>query len=439
MKLRYAMIFILLSLFLLVSCNDAEVAVELPDIPENIEEFLATIPGATFELLETQEPFAASYKVMLEQPIDHNNPEAGTFQQRIFVSHADRSQPMVLRTDGYTAGRARTSEITRLLGGNQLHVEYRFFGQSAPEVMDWQYLTIEQAANDHHRIRELFGAYYGGKWVATGHSKGGQSSLYYKTYFPNDVAATVAYVAPLPNAQEDSRIWDFINNVGEEECRQKLRDFQIILLENKAEVIKLLAAEAEEKEEDYSMLGLGGTIDYAACEYPFAYWQYHNTPCDEIPVAGATPAEMLSHLRRVVPFYLYEEKALKGLLPAFYQFVTEIGYYGFERDHIQHLLTDAPNPTNVTFGPKDTDLSYRPEGVQKVRDFLDSDGNNIIYIYGEVDTWSACAYQPTEATNALYFVLSGVDHGASIAKMTEEDSAKAIAALEEWLEVEIQK
>ena len=62
-----------------------------------------------------------------------------------------------------------------------------FFGKSIPDSMKWEYLTVEQAAADLHTINQLFRKIYKGKWISTGISKGGQTTLYFKYFYPEDV------------------------------------------------------------------------------------------------------------------------------------------------------------------------------------------------------------------------------------------------------------
>ena len=57
-------------------------------------------------------------------------------------------------------------------------------------------LNIWQAATDHHRIVEALKPLYAGKWISTGASKGGMTSIYHRRFYPGDVDGTVAYVAP---------------------------------------------------------------------------------------------------------------------------------------------------------------------------------------------------------------------------------------------------
>src|SRR5215472_16464953 len=166
---------------------------------------LKALPGVV-EVKETRggsESFTESYEVMFEQPLDHQHPDGEKFRQRFFLSHSDYSKPVLLETEGYAARGNFGGELQRILAGNQVTVEHRFFGQSVPPQRPWEFLTVKQSADDLHAIVVVLKTLYPGKWVSSGTSKGGQTSLFYKCYYPDDVDATVAYVAPINLTQED--------------------------------------------------------------------------------------------------------------------------------------------------------------------------------------------------------------------------------------------
>jgi hypothetical protein len=54
--------------------------------------------------------FKENYLVWFEQPLDHNNPGAGTFKQRVWLSHKDETSPVVMVTEGYSAPSPYKSE-----------------------------------------------------------------------------------------------------------------------------------------------------------------------------------------------------------------------------------------------------------------------------------------------------------------------------------------
>lgn len=100
--------------------------------------------------------YQSAYEIKIIQPVDHNNPKGKKFTQRIYLSHVDFSKPMVLVTEGYSANKNYKSELSSLLKCNQIIVEHRYFGESKPDSLNWKYLTIKQAAEDHHHIVEIF-------------------------------------------------------------------------------------------------------------------------------------------------------------------------------------------------------------------------------------------------------------------------------------------
>lgn len=96
----------------------------------DIKDRILAIPGMS--LIE-EKPYAGYRYFVLNytQPIDHRHPSRGTFQQRITVLHKDTSRPTVFSTSGYNVstspGRA---EPTRIVDGNQVSLEYRYFTPS---------------------------------------------------------------------------------------------------------------------------------------------------------------------------------------------------------------------------------------------------------------------------------------------------------------------
>ena len=129
---------------------------------------LFDLPDVVFTKIDTPNEYEAAYKLMIKQPLDHSNPTAGHFYQRVWLSHKGYSNPTTIITNGYARGSNNINEIVTLLDANQLNVEHRYFGESMPDSLDYQYLTFEQVAQDYHHIRQLFDNIYTGKWAASG-------------------------------------------------------------------------------------------------------------------------------------------------------------------------------------------------------------------------------------------------------------------------------
>jgi len=400
-------------------------------IRELLEEHL---PGITIRKLEPRDHFSAEFEIMLTQPLDHSNPAAGSFQQLIYLSHCDQKLPVILETEGYWANRY-TRELTKILRANQIVVEYRFYGRSVPDSLIWKYLCSDQANEDLHRIVTLFGKIYRGKWVSTGVSKGGEATMIFRSTYPDDVDVSVAYVAPLNLEQEDGRCDEHILRSGDENCRNKLFNFQRMVLENRDSILQYLDEYSKEKGYKYS-IGMADALEYATLEFTFSFWQWGGE-CGDVPVSGTSCRRMFDYLEDIVGFFLYSDEGIRKFEPSFYQHMSELGYYGFITSHLQDLLVAVPEPSNMQFAPQDARIQYNPKYMRRVREYLDREGDRFVYIYGSLDTWTSTGYVPSPLCDAIRCDLPGGDHSTRIADFPAEKQKEIYDCLRRWLRVEI--
>ena len=293
-------------------------------------------PTATINTLEAKDHFSEVYQVILKQPLDHKNLDAGTFDHYIYLSHVDYNTPTVLVTEGY-AGKQKTYELSKILKSNQVIVEYRFYGKSRPEPMPWKYLTNDQAIEDYHQLVTKLKTLYTNKWISTGISKGGETVLIYKSKYPNDVDVAAPYVAPLINTQEDPRTQNHINTIGTEECRAKVTAFQRLLLSNREALLEEIKKHADKKKMSFIKVPVEEALEYAALEFPFSFWQWGGK-CDEIPDASASAEILFQYVNKIVGIGFYSDKTFHKLLPSYYQHMKELGYYGFDTSTVKGLI-----------------------------------------------------------------------------------------------------
>ncbi|MFC1726853.1 S28 family serine protease [candidate division KSB1 bacterium] len=403
--------------------------------------WLKTIPGMEIDTIrvprDSVPAYKEAYRIMLEQPLDHKDPDGKKFKQQIYVSHLDKSKPVVLVTRGYTIGRNRPVELSRLLDANQIVVEHRFFWKSVPEEMEWKYLTIKQAAADHHRITTLFKQFYSGKWVNTGVSKGGQTALFHRRFYPDDVDVTVAYVAPINAALHDKRVNFFIDKrVGTQKERELLRQFQIRILENRDAVLPIFIEDTKKSKLTFP-IGDEMAFEYIVLEYTFSFWQYGDGDISKVPGENATPQEMLDHLKKVVGFRTYSASGMNS--PSMYQNHTEIGYYSYVDGHLKQLLKKVKDPTNIIFAPEYEKIKFDPSVIKDITRWLMYEGNNIIYINGGNDPWGAPVIELTGNTNAVKIIVENRNHGVKIRHCTDKQKDLVFSHLEKWLDMKIKR
>jgi hypothetical protein len=390
---------------------------------------------ASIEALGPQGDFKEVYDIRLLQPVDHKDPGAGAFEQRIYVYHKSRRKPVVFVTEGYSL-RKREYELAQILDANQIQVEYRFYGKSGSDDIKWDYLDNTQAAADLHRIKTMFDDIYKKEWISTGISKGGTTTMIYKALYPDDVDASVNYVGPLPLAQEDTRMDDHIKSIGSDECRKKLFAFQRDALRRTGRILPMVDSLAKADKHSFS-IGLGSAYEYAVLEYTFSFWQYAH-PCNEVPDSTATDKEVFLHINDIVGYDFYSDATYDAFKNAFYQFMGENGYYGFVHDHLKDLLIYVTRPTNLTFTPRDVRVSYDPTFMNNVEKALDEVGDKIIHIHGEYDPWGAVGYFPDEKQDAVLIIHPKGSHTTRIKNLSEEDQSKVYTALEKWLKAHVE-
>jgi hypothetical protein len=106
-----------------------------------LEAFLKSQPQIkSVEKIESNNFFNATYKIMVEQPIDHLDLEKGNFLQQVFIADKGQENPVLLITEGYAAGYGGNSrylnELSPMLNSNQICVEHRYFGESWADTID---------------------------------------------------------------------------------------------------------------------------------------------------------------------------------------------------------------------------------------------------------------------------------------------------------------
>lgn len=411
--------------------------------PKSFEQRLKDIEGAEISILKTFDStrFESAYEIMLEQPYDHWDKTKGNFKQRILVFNTGKaSKPVVMETHGYNIWSDKATELSEILECNNITVEHRFFGDSRPDSIPWDLLTIKQSAADIHRVVTKFKELFTGKWISTGISKGGQTTIFHRALYPKDVSVSVPYVAPVNFEREDKRIHEFINNkVGSKEDRRKIKEFQLALFKNKKKLIPLLASHAKKRNYNFS-IGLERALELNILEYSFAFWQWGNCSVEDIPTNYEDTQLLFDHLVKASSFSFFEDKSIEQQRPFFYQALTEMGMYSYEIAPFKKFLSDT---TDICFdftAPKGVEVNFRPQMLKKIKQFVETTNEPMLYIYGGYDAWTATsAVIDPKRKNSIKMILDKGDHGTRIRDFKGEQKEKILKNLEKWLELKINR
>jgi hypothetical protein len=417
---------------------DASVPPDAPSGP--LEDQLAGLPGVvSVTELPTENEGYRRFDIRMEQPVDASAPDGATFVQQMTLFHRDTTAPMILLSTGYwNYNGDRLGELAVLLHANQLVVEHRYFGDSRPENADWSKLTIENAAHDHHKISVAFHRIYGAKWLATGASKGGMTSVYHRRFWPDDVDGTVPYVAPISFGAPDMRYDAFVDAIGTAPCRQALQDLEVELLRDRRAMLEQRAtAQAEAENIPYTRVAIGPAVEGSVASIYWAFWQYYGADfCQYVPPTTASDDDVWEFLDWISPVSDNSDDAIASFDTYYYQASFELGYPGTTDDWLegltQYTAEDYAGTNPVGVDPP----TYRPEAMQDVDGWVQADGSRLLFVYGQWDPWSGGMFALGDATDSLMLTVPMATHGARLTQLPSTDRAAAFAKLQEWTGVE---
>ncbi len=417
------------------SAIDAAVAPADADTRDVLDR-LADLPGVSVVEEESRyDPTLRYFVLTVTQPVDHTQPAGPTFGQNVTVLVRDVAAPTVVGTTGYwNYYLDYPTELTQLLGGNQVFFEHRFFAQSRPEPADWSHLTIRQAADDQHRIITLLRPILGGPWLSTGASKGGMTATYHRRFYPDDVVASVPYVAPLSRAAPDLRYAPFLDGLGTPGCGDAVRALQVAMLGPRwAALLSRAQAQASSEGLVYQRVAVGPALESSITGLDWAFWQYQGEAwCSAVPGPGASDDAVWTFLDVVNPVSGSTDDNLAAFEAYYFQAAYELGYPGGTGTHLAGLTrfgdVDYAGawPVGVTLPP------YRAEVMVDIESWVDDAGTRLLFVYGEFDPWTAGRYPLGAATDASSLTVAAGTHGAGLVDLAAADKAIAYEQLGRW-------
>lgn len=338
------------------------------------------------------------FRITAAVPVDHADPDGPTFDIRVNLLHRGFDRPMVVETSGYRLwDTPYRSEVTRIVDGNQLDIEHRFFSPSLPEHPDWAtQLTIRQVAADHHRVISAFKHLYDRRWLSTGDSKGGMAATYHRRFYPGDVAATIAYVAPNDAVDRVDAYSSFLARVGGPrlaDCRDRLVALQRRMLRERGWFRGRLADYSADNRLTWGYLGgLDRGLEASVVDLYFAFWQYWGADaCRSVPVARrVSNAAVWRYAGQVNPWSNLADQRRYYSLPYHYQAAAEIGgpkpYERRLRDLLLH--PGASTPANILPAAM-RPVPHDPGAMADIDTWVRTSARRMLFVDGQLDPWAA--------------------------------------------------
>lgn len=397
---------------------------------DEVAKRLAALPGVTVQEKPTRNVGYTYFVVHFTQPIDHDNPSAGTFQQEVSLLHRDTrgDVPMIVYTTGYSDymldGRA---ELTALFAANQVSIEHRYFGESRPAAPDWQKLTIKQAADDEHDIIAALRKVYDGAFITTGASKGGMTAIFHRRFYPDDVEGTVPYVAPISFGAPDARYDAFVDTLGPTDCHAAVQAAAVEMLKNRRAALVQRASVISGA--SYTRVTVDAAVEEAVLALEWQFWQYVGVGgCATVPTAAADDDTLFTFLQKASPVNSDSDYAFFDAYV--YQAYAQLGYPANHTDYLTDYVTfhDADYA-----GELPTALpAYDAAAMQDIDSFVKTDGDRLLFVYGGWDPWTGGKFDLGAAKDSALYIQDQGTHGAKLARLATTDRDAAAARIAAW-------
>jgi hypothetical protein len=405
---------------------------------------LKHLPGVTYLGKNPYPPPGYQvYELEIRQPIDHHRPWGPTFEQHLELYQRNLAAPMVMYVSGYfnytylSPHDTYLSVPAAIVGGNQISVEYRFYGDSVPHPTLWKYLTIWQEASDEHHVLDVFKRLYHAKWLISGVSKGGESAIFHDYYYPHDFAGTFAWSAPSITATFSDDYDNFLATVGTASCRAALLQAQIRALRNRAAFEAKIAAAAKAARQTFHdwRRGLDEEFEITVLATPFVFWQYGGN-CADVPGPKATLQQLYQWFNIISDWLGGDDQQSAPYFAYNYQAGTQLGYPVInERAQLGSLLhyplraqnPEQDLPPGIPAPPLDQRL------MRAVHQWVLTQGSHLLFLYGEDDPWSAQRFTLGLGTrDSASYTIPGGDHVSPYTELPPAQQKAFVEMIRAW-------
>jgi PS-10 peptidase S37 len=405
---------------------------------------LKRLPGVTYLGKNSYPPAGYQvYELEIRQPVNHNRPHGATFEQHLELYQRNVAAPMVMYVSGYfnytfiSPQDTYLSDAAAIVGGNQISVESRFYGDSVPHPTLWRYLTIWQEAADEHHVVQVFKKLYHAPWLITGASKGGDSAIFHDYYYPHDFAGTFAWSAPSITDTFSHSYDHLLAHVGTAACRTALLNAQIRALRHRTVFEAKLAAEAKTAHGTFKdwVGGLDEDFEVTILDTPFEFWQYGGD-CSTIPGAKATLQQLYQWFDVVSEWLASDDQESVPYFAYNYQAGTQLGYpIVDERAELGSLLhyplsaqdPEQDLPPNIPVRPLNQRL------MRAVHQWVLTHGSHLLFLYGQDDPWSAQPFSLGSGTrDSAVFTIPGGNHVSPYTDLPPAQEKAFVKMLRTW-------
>ncbi|RYZ36278.1 MAG: multidrug transporter, partial [Myxococcaceae bacterium] len=207
------------------------------------------------------------------------------------------------------------------------------------------------------------------------------------------------------------------------------------VLSRREQMLSLVDAYALENGLTYSQLGRELALEHAAIETYFAFWQYDSAAnCTEnIPAATATDQELFDAMDYEVGINSFSDQGITPYAAYYYQAAAELGWPQPYEKHLGALIHFPDTDTGEVYSPPGIPFVFRPSAMPDIQDWVSSEGQRLMFIYGSYDPWTAAAYVLGNSQDSYLYTVEGGNHRARISQLPAAQQAEAKATLNRWM------
>ncbi len=252
-------------------------------------------------------------------------------------------------------------------------------------------------------------------------------------YFPHDMDATVAYVAPNAYGVEDIRHGKFLKKVAKASDRKAILNFQKELLKRKSRLMPLFNEYSNSKNYTYR-LSNEEIFDYCVLEFSFAFWQW-GARVSSIPTKKDSDQKLFYYLIGIASPSYFAIEDIEPTFPFFYQAARELGYYAYDTKPLRKYLSieSAENYLHKIFLSEDMKVEYDPSTSERLTKFTQTTSNKIALVYGEYDPWTAAEIDFGNNPNIVKILIPKASHAGRIISLSKDKYDEYVSLIETWL------
>ena len=454
-------------------------------------------------------PDTRTYVFYYHQPLNHAQPGSEQFPLRALITVFKDTDPTKAVNHVYASGydidnlyRPDSAfltdkgdcetEIAWRYRANHIQLEHRYFRFSAPAEC-WTRLDdlrAEEAAADFHNLFEALKKVLKGKYVMSGVSKGGTTTLLQHRFYPEDMDIYMPYSAPFFDTDRDLEMQKYFYTTGwNKEYLDMFMNMRVEAINNNEHIYPIYAkmhggAPTQGKadtlfcyylydvanfgyyEHTYSdtstirwTLGYNDSIMRAKgvspyCDTVYAYMlekqRFSLSDFSEwldtlrkYPDPKQAPARTLRHIA-ARPFGITEKEwwtdTVRGQAYE-YQCRHELGYYDYRFDQIiedpaalktfNDFWVQHAGTVRDLCAPFFSTVTFDPTLYNETMAATQNATRPIVFIYGQDDSWTGAAVKDrfVNGTNVRKFILPAQNHMVTFSSNTDKTQCDAIRSI----------